>query len=37
MGGSCGLLLEIGYLNDLWFAITQPLNKYSKLKRTSNF
>jgi hypothetical protein len=29
----CGLPLEVGQLNDLWFAITQHLNNYLKSKK----
>jgi hypothetical protein len=34
--GSCGLSLEDGHLDDLWFAITQLWSNYSKPKRTSD-
>jgi hypothetical protein len=33
MGNLCGLSLESGQLDDLWFVTTQPLNNYSKLKK----
>jgi len=33
IGGSCGLLLEAGQLNGLWFVTTQPLKNYYKPKK----
>jgi hypothetical protein len=32
-GGSCGLSLETGELNDLWFVTTQHLKNYYKPKK----